>query len=84
MDIGEVFDWVGRIFGIAFLLFMLYVLFFPDFAEPADETDQLIDERHERADPPVRPSQPELAPRSRQVQDRGRVLTFPQHRRVQR
>lgn len=37
MDAGTIFDWVGRVFGIAFLLFVLFVLMFPGESETPDD-----------------------------------------------
>lgn len=34
MDIGTLFEWVARVFGLAFLVFMLLVLIIPSWHEP--------------------------------------------------
>lgn len=73
MNVGVLFDWMGRIFGIAFLLFMLLILFFPNWRDPLDDADASHVERSE-----------ESAAQPGPEQEPGTVLIFPAHRRVHR
>jgi len=85
MDVGEMFDWMGRIFGIAFLLFMLSVLFFPSMRDPEDEGDDVTAGRAEqKLASQSLPAQPEAESLSGREPEPGTVLTFPVHRRVHR
>ena len=81
MDVGEMFDWMGRIFGIAFLLFMLSVLFFPSWRELEADPEE---PRAERSEEPAFQPQPELMSPPELEQERGTVLSFPPRRRAHR
>src|SRR4051812_44827377 len=82
MQVGMLWDWMGRIFGVAFILFMLYVLFFPGSAEQEDETEARPAGSFERAriDGGTEPST--VRPDRRLDDDFGNVLAFPEHRKA--
>jgi hypothetical protein len=82
MNIGTIYDWVGRVFGITFLLFMLFVLFFPSLRDTADKAEHEGAEWYENS--MTQPQRQETQPAA--VRDaetgRGTLLIFPVHRRV--
>ena len=82
MNAGILFDWMGRIFGIAFLLFILSVLIFPNWRETGDVADELPWDWYEQARANGGTEQSESTPQSRQEQAHGKVLSFSRHRRA--
>jgi hypothetical protein len=84
MDIGMLFDWLGRVFGVVFLLFMLYVLCFPNLREPADIPETLRDERPARGDSQPERTWPAPTPQPGAEHNGGALLAHLRQRRTHR